>query len=66
MTDHAKNTMSAAQFEAAAQAFRAAMPQEARKADMLAEIRKIHYDACIRKGFTADEALFLCTQTNLD
>lgn len=66
MTDHAKATMMAAQFEAAAQAFRAAMPQEARKAEMLAEVRRAHYLASIRKGFSAEEALYLCTRTNFN
>lgn len=32
------------------------LPQEARKADLLAELRRIQYDASIRKGFTPDQA----------
>lgn len=66
MTDHAKDTMTSAQFEAAYEAFRAAMPQEARKADMLAQVRRVHYEASIRKGFAPEEALCLCTQTQFD
>ena len=66
MTDHAKNTMTAAQFEAAMEGVEASLDMEARKADLMARVRKMHYDASIRKGFTAEEALFLCTQTEFE
>ena len=42
------------------------MPHEVKKADLLAEIRRVHYDASIRKGFTPDQALMLCMDTNFD
>lgn len=58
----AKKVMSAAQQDALYATVKEHMPAEVRKADLLAEMRKVHYDACIRKGFTADQALFLCTQ----
>ena len=50
----------AALFDAA----KKAMPEEVRKAELMAEVRKIHYDASIRKGFTPAQALTLCMNTN--
>ena len=66
MSSEAKKTMTTAQQEAAFNAAKGAMPAEVRKADLLAEMRRIHYNASIRKGFTKDEALFLCTQMSFD
>lgn len=60
----ASKTMSAAQVAAAFDAAKKAMPDEMRKADLLAEVRKVHYDASIRKGFTPAQALTLCMNTN--
>ena len=62
MSNEAQKAMMSAKVDALFQAAKDAMPSEVRKADLLAEMRKIHYDACIRKGFTKDEAIFLCTQ----
>lgn len=56
--------MTKAQQDAAIEAIRNAMPFEKQKANMLAEARRIHYDASIRKGFTKDEALILCMNMN--
>ena len=66
MSNEAHKAMTAAQQEAAYATAKALMPAETRKADLLAEMRRIHYDASIRKGFTKDEALFLCTQMSFD
>lgn len=66
VADEAKKVMTEAQRNAAFETAKALMPAEVKKADLLAEMRKIHYDASIRKGFTKDEALFLCTMMNFD
>lgn len=62
MANEAHKAMTSAQQEALYANVKELMPAEKRKADLLAEMRKVHYDACIRKGFTPDQALFLCTQ----
>jgi len=41
----------------------AAMPLEARKAELLAKMRRLHYNASIAQGFTPDEAIDLCLAT---
>lgn len=64
MGNEAHKAMNKAKTDALFDAARKAMPDEIRKADLLAEIRRIHYDAAIRKGFTKDEALILCMDTN--
>ena len=64
MTDQANRIMTSAKTDALFHAAREELPQEARKADLLAELRRIHYDASIRKGFTPDEALTLCMAPN--
>ena len=56
----ANKVMANAKTDALFNAAREELPQEARKADLLAELRRIHYDASIRKGFTPDQALILC------
>ena len=66
MSEQGKKAMSTAHFEAVMEAAYNELPNEERKADLLAKVRRIHYKACIRKGFTAEQALFLCTQTNFD
>tara|TARA_R110000851_G_scaffold186706_1_gene336099 strand:+ start:200 stop:400 length:201 start_codon:yes stop_codon:yes gene_type:complete len=63
MSNEAQKTIVSAKMDALYDAIEKAMPDEARKADVLARQRKIHYDASIRKGFTADQAIILCTQT---
>jgi hypothetical protein len=60
MSNEAHNAMTAAKTDAAFNAIKEAMPAEKRVADTLAELRHIHYDASIRKGFTPDQALVLC------
>lgn len=59
MTNAAKRVMDDALFAAA----HAAMPIEARKAVLLAAVRRLHYNASIAQGFTPDEALDLCLAT---
>lgn len=63
MSNEAQKTMTTAQREALFQAARDGMKEEARMADLLAELRRVHYDASIRKGFTPAQALVLCVQT---
>ena len=60
MTDAAKRMMEAAKTEAMFAAAHAAMPIEARKATLLAAVRRLHYNASIAQGFSPDEALTLC------
>ena len=63
MTDTAKRMIEAARTEALFAAAHAAMPLEARKAELLAKMRRMHYDASIAQGFTPDEALTLCMES---
>ena len=63
MTDTAKRMMDAASTEALFAAAHSAMPLEARKAELLAKMRRMHYDASIAQGFTPDEALTLCMES---
>lgn len=56
----ARRTIDRAKQEAAFSAAHAALPDEARKADLLAKVRRIHYDASIQNGFTHEQALVLC------
>ena len=60
MTDTAKRMMDAASTEALFTAAHNAMPGEARKAVLLAAVRRPHYTASIAQGFTPDDALTLC------
>ena len=52
-----------AKAEALFAAAHAALPLEARKAGLLACLRRMHYDASIAQGFTPDEAFELCLAT---
>ena len=61
----ARKVMTAATMSALTLAVKEGMPQEINRADIVAQIRRIHYEASIRKGFTASEALVLCMNTNL-
>ena len=63
MTDTAKRMMDAANTEALFAAAHAAMPLEARKAELLAKMRWMHYNASIAQGFDPDEALTLCMES---
>ena len=63
MTDTAKRMMNAASTEALFAAAHAAMPLEARKAELLAKMRWMHYNASIAQGFTPDEAIDICLAT---
>ena len=60
MTDPAKRMMDDAKTDALFAAAHAAMPIEARKATLLAAVRRLHYNASIAQGFSPDEALTLC------
>ena len=63
MTDAAKRMMNAANTEALFAAAENAMPGEARKATLLAAVRRLHYNASIAQGFSPDEALALCIES---
>jgi len=60
MYDTAKRMMYAASTEALFAAAENALPGEARKAVLLATVRRLHYNASIAQGFSPDEALTLC------
>lgn len=60
----AKKIMSDAKMDALFNAVKAALPHERQKAELLAEMRRIYYDASIRKGFTQEQALDLCKHMN--
>ena len=60
MNDAARRMMAAANTEVLFAAAHAAIPLEARKAELLAKMRRLHYNASVAQGFTADEALTLC------
>ena len=61
----ARKAMTDATMSALTLAVKEGIPQEIDRADIVAQIRRIHYEASIRKGFTASEALVLCMNTNL-
>jgi hypothetical protein len=63
MTDAAKRMMDAANTEALFAAAHSALPLEARKAELLAKMRRLHYDANIGQGFSPDDALILCMES---
>ena len=60
MTDTAKRMMDDAKTDALFAAAHAAMPGVKRQAELMAKMRRLHYDASIAQGFTPDEALTLC------
>jgi len=60
MTDTAKRMMDSAKTEAMFAAAHAALDIEARKATLLAAVRRLHYDASIAQGFSPEDALILC------
>ena len=63
MTDTAKRMMDDAKTDALFAAAHAAMPGVKRQAELLAKMRRLHYDASIAQGFTPDEALILCMES---
>jgi len=63
MTDIAKRMIEAAKTEALFAAAHSAMPLESRKAELLAKMRRLHYNASIAQGFSPDEALALCMES---
>ena len=63
MTDTAKRMMYAASTEALFAAAENALPGEARKAVLLAAVRRLHYNASIAQGFSPDDALILCLES---
>ena len=60
MTDTAKRLIEAVKTDALFAAAENALPGEARKATLLAAVRRLHYNASIAQGFSPDEALALC------
>ena len=60
MTDTAKRMMEAAKADALFAAAHSAMPGVKRQAELMAKMRRLHYDASIAQGFTPDDALILC------
>jgi hypothetical protein len=60
MYDTAKRMMDAASTEALFAAAENALPGEARKATLLAAVRRLHYNASIAQGFSPEDALILC------
>ena len=60
MTDTAKRMMEAAKTDALFAAAHAALPGVKRQAELLAKMRRLHYNASIAQGFSPDEALALC------
>ena len=63
MNDAAKRMIEAAKTEALFAAAHAAIPLEARKAELLATTRRLHYNASIAQGFSPDDALTLCLES---
>lgn len=61
----ANKTMNAAKMAALFDAAKQGMADEVRRAALMAEVRKIHYDASIHKGFTPAQALTLCMNTGI-
>jgi len=63
MTDTAKRMMDAAKTEAMFEAAERALPMVQRQANLLAKMRRAHYNASIAQGFSPDEALALCMES---
>ena len=63
MTDAANRMMEAAKTDALFAAAENALPGEARKATLLAAVRRLHYNASIAQGFSPDDALILCMES---
>jgi len=63
MTNTAKRMMEEAKTEALFNAAERAIPAVARQAELLAKIRRTHYDASIAQGSQPHEALQLCLAT---
>jgi hypothetical protein len=65
MANEAKKAMNAANISAVVNAVNEGRADEVIRAGLMADIRKIHYDASILKGFTPEQAIILCTDQNL-
>ena len=63
MTDAAKRMMDDAKTDALFAAAHAALPGVKRQAELMAKMRRLHYDASIAQGFTPDDALILCMES---
>ena len=63
MTDTAKRMMDDAKTDALFAAAHAALPGVKRQAELMAKMRRLHYDASIAQGFTPDDALILCMES---
>jgi len=62
MTNEADRTMAQAKMAALCESAMREMPGEIKRAEVLAQVRRVHYDASIRKGFTPEQALILCAK----
>ncbi|MGB0854656.1 MAG: hypothetical protein ACPGSI_15285 [Pikeienuella sp.] len=60
MANEAKHMMNNAAMKAAVQGAMKGMDAEKDLAELIASVRRTHFDAYIRKGFTPDQALVLC------
>lgn len=65
MANEAKQVMDTAARKAALDMVRRQMPEMVEGAQMIASIRRIHYDASIKQGFTPEQALALCMKPSL-
>jgi hypothetical protein len=63
--NEAKKTMRKASATADLEAAFGELEDEIRIANLIASVRRLHYDASIKKGFTADQALVLCQNRSL-
>ena len=64
--DQAKKIMSKASTTATLEAAFGELADELIIANLVASCRRLHYDASIKKGFTADQALVLCQNRSLN
>jgi hypothetical protein len=65
MMNEAKKTMDAAKSKAAINAAFGELHNEVELAVLVASVRRIHYDASIKAGFTPEQAITLCMKRTL-
>ena len=65
MSEQAKYTIDGAKRAAAFDNIERMIPDFVKEAAMVARIRRIHYDASIKEGFTPEQALALCMKPSL-
>jgi hypothetical protein len=63
--NEARKIMASAAMSADIKAAFGELHDESRIADLIASIRRLHYDASIKKGFTPEQALVLCQRRTL-